>query len=263
MRVAILFTAALALGGCAVDGPLPEYPVTESVIEYTDALVNKTTSKNLDSFIDTTDDGSADGYQWYSGWWCPRHDLVGELRDVQREYNNLCEARSGTYDLALFCREKGEPDNVLFVAKIWATRECSGGPTVTISIVAPTAGVSNANYQAKLRDFGYKTEAEREQLALEANERQRRSDEEGRRKQAAREAAEQTELERRLATQQAMLDSLDLGTETHCGMVIDVRESLVEVQTEVAGNRWFKRGELFAPGYAPCKFYNGVYQNPF
>jgi len=45
--------------------------------------------------------------------------------------------------------------------------------------------------------------------------------------------ARRIENDRIYQAQQVLLKNLGLGTETHCGMVIDLREGLVEVQTEV------------------------------
>ena len=50
-----------------------------------------------------------------------------------------------------------------------------------------------------------------------------------------------------------------LGSDTHCGMIVDMRLPLVKVQTTI-GEKWFKLGELEPPGSTSCNFANGVYQ---
>ena len=59
----------------------------------------------------------------------------------------------------------------------------------------------------------------------------------------------------------ALRDDIGLGTETHCGMVVQLRESLVEVQT-VVGQRWFRLNQLYPPATLECRFINGQYVEP-
>lgn len=53
--------------------------------------------------------------------------------------------------------------------------------------------------------------------------------------------------------------TVQLGTESHCGMVIEVKPPLVKVQT-IAGEKWFKTSQLYPSGHRSCNFLNGVYQ---
>lgn len=50
------------------------------------------------------------------------------------------------------------------------------------------------------------------------------------------------------------------GTESHCGLVIQVRPSIAEVQTMI-GAHWFKVEQLLPPGIE-CAFLNSVYVEP-
>ena len=59
----------------------------------------------------------------------------------------------------------------------------------------------------------------------------------------------------------ALREDIGLGTETHCGMVVQLRESLVEVQT-VVGQRWFRLNQLYPPATLECRFINGQYVEP-
>ena len=59
----------------------------------------------------------------------------------------------------------------------------------------------------------------------------------------------------------AFREDISLGTETHCGMVVQMRESLVEVQT-IEGQRWFRLNQLYPPAMMGCRFFNGQYVEP-
>jgi hypothetical protein len=63
------------------------------------------------------------------------------------------------------------------------------------------------------------------------------------------------------AQQAQFRQSLKVGTETHCGLVIEVRPPIVKVQTMI-GERWLKVAQLYPSGRRDCRFVNGVYQDP-
>ena len=51
------------------------------------------------------------------------------------------------------------------------------------------------------------------------------------------------------------------GDGSHCGLVIEVKDKVVKVQTAV-GEYWLKRQQLYPADAKPCNFLNGVYQEP-
>jgi len=51
------------------------------------------------------------------------------------------------------------------------------------------------------------------------------------------------------------------GDDSHCGLVIEVKDKVIKVQTAV-GEYWLKRNQLYPPDTKPCNFLNGVYQDP-
>ncbi len=51
---------------------------------------------------------------------------------------------------------------------------------------------------------------------------------------------------------------LSVGDETHCGMVIERKGSIVKIQT-IAGEKWLKMTQIYPPGMRGCRFYNGQY----
>ena len=152
------------------------------VVEYTDKLVGATTARNLDRLIDTTRDGETADYSWYTGWWCPRHEHVGNADDVANQFALLCRSKGGRYDGVQLCRDIGNPNNVLFVARVTATPECSNGPTATIQVYEPIKGMEGRDYVAKLYELGYQSTEDQERKALE--------------RERAREAQESARLQR-------------------------------------------------------------------
>lgn len=168
----LLLLAALLSGCAASTAPLPEQTATRSAVDYADALVTATTAQNLDRFITTTKSGETEGYRWYSGWWCPRHESVTGQSQVFILFRSLCSKRNGEYD-GEFCRSKEQPDDVIFAAKVYQSNECSAGQTVSLNIVEPTDSLRHPAYMEALEKRGFETVAEqaarREQL-----ERQRK-----------------------------------------------------------------------------------------
>jgi hypothetical protein len=70
----------------------------------------------------------------------------------------------------------------------------------------------------------------------------------------------ETEIARRNAEFAAWRKKIQPGTESHCGMVIEVKAPLVKVQT-VVGEKWFKTDRIYPAGQKNCTFVNGVYQD--
>lgn len=54
--------------------------------------------------------------------------------------------------------------------------------------------------------------------------------------------------------------SLKVGSDSHCGLVTEVRPPIAKVQTLV-GERWLKTAQLYPQGRRNCRFVNGVYQD--
>lgn len=55
--------------------------------------------------------------------------------------------------------------------------------------------------------------------------------------------------------------TLAVGSDTHCGLVIEVKPPIARVQSMI-GEVWLKIEQLFPQGKQSCKFVNGVYQDP-
>jgi TPR repeat protein len=55
--------------------------------------------------------------------------------------------------------------------------------------------------------------------------------------------------------------TLKVGSDSHCGLVIEVKPPIAKVQTMI-GEVWLKIEQLYAQGKANCRFRNGVYQDP-
>ncbi|MBF0609512.1 MAG: sel1 repeat family protein [Magnetococcales bacterium] len=58
--------------------------------------------------------------------------------------------------------------------------------------------------------------------------------------------------------------TVQVGSETNCGPVIDIRDKLIKIYfpvKEYGNEHWIKKEQLFPPGYG-CYFYNGQYEPP-
>jgi hypothetical protein len=55
--------------------------------------------------------------------------------------------------------------------------------------------------------------------------------------------------------------SLKIGSDSHCGLVVDVRGPIARVQSMI-GEVWLKTAQLYPKGQKDCRFMNGVYQDP-
>jgi len=197
LRVQFVVALVVLTTGCVTSDPLPPPETTESVVGYTDALVDSTTAKNLDQFIDPMYRGEESGYRWIRGDWCPRHVTVQTAADVRGEFQALCIARGGHMKRRWLCEDVEDPDLVFFAAKIDSPGRCRSGATrVALDVVEPTRTLDDTDYIAMLRRFGFETVAEIESReAQEAAHRRhteetyaRYREEEKRRAQAAKAA---------------------------------------------------------------------------
>lgn len=169
VRFAVLISV---LTGCAANGPLPDPATEDSVVDYSNSLVSSTTAKTLDRLIDTVKDGSTDGYRWLEGWWCPRHPAVGNTADVQNKMSEYCAAHGGVYEIRGFCRDSTDTDDVLFLARVSNSSQCSGGPTASLLTIEPTGEIDNSEYIALLRKYGYESATERNDRKAELRKKQ-------------------------------------------------------------------------------------------
>jgi TPR repeat protein len=55
--------------------------------------------------------------------------------------------------------------------------------------------------------------------------------------------------------------TLKVGSDSHCGLVIEVKPPIARVQSMI-GEVWLKIEQLFPQGKQDCRFVNGVYQDP-
>jgi len=108
--------------------------------------------------------------------------------------------------------------------------------------------------------------AEAQVAAEQAQARQREAEKQQdmARRRAIEEEAEQKRLvaQNRNATD-AFRKALKVGVETHCGLVLSINGPVAVVQAQAGiGQYGLKVSQLYPPGLAACRFYNGVYQDP-
>lgn len=64
-----------------------------------------------------------------------------------------------------------------------------------------------------------------------------------------------------IANVKSYRNSLSEGQDSHCGLIVEVKDKVVRVETMV-GLKFFKREQLYPAGVASCSFRNNVYQPP-
>ncbi len=174
--------AAAVLCGCTSTTPLTRPEQTDSVIEFTrklqvetSALLDVTLAKVKVSVVEPE---RLDGYSTYAMYWCARHAEAVGAPGITRQYRKFCEAKGGEFR-APMCRDRSDPDAVLFYAEVKNDRHCTNAPdhSVDVLLVEPTAGSANPDYVEKLRSLGYRTRADIAAAAdAEARRMQRAAD---------------------------------------------------------------------------------------
>ena len=108
--------------------------------------------------------------------------------------------------------------------------------------------------------------AETQAAAEQAQARQRETEkqQEIARRRAIEEEAEQKQI---IAQNRALTDafrrSLKVGVESHCGLVLSINGPVAVVQAMAPiGQYGLKISQLYPPGLAQCRFFNGTYQDP-
>lgn len=120
---------------------------------------------------------------------------------------------------------------------------------------------------AALRQKIAEREAAEVQAAADAalaQQREAEKQQEMERRWAAAEAAEQ---KRQIAQNRALIEAfrktLKVGVESHCGLVLSINGPVAVVQAmSPIGQYGLKINQLYPPGVADCRFFNGVYQDP-
>lgn len=228
-------------------------------------------------------------------------DIDDRNRQSYKDMNNVCVSRFSTADdvakqilltplsgpAALFGKK-------LFVVKvdtdaIVSTVESAGVISAAVAAERQTLNVRIAtakfskdlkrlqtfnNYLASEPDLaialnqkiGELEAAEAQAAAEQAQVRQREAErqQEITRKRAAEDEAEQKRIvaqNRTLA--ETFRKSLKVGSESHCGLVMSINGPVATVQAAAPiGQYGLRISQLYPPGLAPCRFFNGVYQEP-
>lgn len=72
---------------------------------------------------------------------------------------------------------------------------------------------------------------------------------------------EEQQRQKFIANVKSYRNSLSEGQDSHCGLIVEVKDKVVRVETMV-GLKFFKREQLYPAGVAGCSFRNNVYQRP-
>ncbi len=208
--------------------------------QLTSTSVGKSVAKNIAAAVTTL--GLASGSHKYVD-----QNLINEAV-VQTDLFNMIESKKNTFEKILYERlfyeAKTISDYDSFIAKYSLNDEKNFVP---IAI--------------KKRD-----ELKIEQKLVE-EEKQKKEIEQKRIKEemdkAIAEASQKAKKER-IKEVEYFRETLAVGTTTNCGLIVEMKESLVKVYYPVQnyGNEhWIKRNELF-PQHYNCNFFNGKYIAP-
>tara|TARA_Y100001956_G_C4121878_1_gene187889 strand:- start:343 stop:1785 length:1443 start_codon:yes stop_codon:yes gene_type:complete len=72
---------------------------------------------------------------------------------------------------------------------------------------------------------------------------------------------EKQQRQKFIANIKSYRNSLSEGQDSHCGLIVEVRDKVVRVETMV-GLKFFKKDQMYPAGVANCSFRNNVYQPP-
>lgn len=97
----------------------------------------------------------------------------------------------------------------------------------------------------------------KEEQARLLRQEQERADEERRKAVEAAATRFKKEAEARAVS---FRKSMKPGDSSHCGMVIEVKRPIAQVQTMI-GAVWLKINQIYLPGDHPCLFENGAYRD--
>lgn len=116
---------------------------------------------------------------------------------------------------------------------------------------------------AELGQYGKNMDNARRELAkaesireAERQKEQQRMFEEQQRILAQQNALKEIQERRQKKIIQDFRVSLKEGDTTHCGLVVEVKQNIVKVQTMI-GEHWLKRSQIYPEGKMACRFING------
>ena len=72
---------------------------------------------------------------------------------------------------------------------------------------------------------------------------------------------DQQQRQKFIANIKSYRNSLSEGQDSHCGLIVEVKDKIVRVETMV-GLKFFKKDQMYPAGVANCRFLNNVYQPP-
>jgi hypothetical protein len=158
----VMFAMLLCASGCTTNATLPDPARDASIIAYMSDL-RQTTSTLLDKVVVALPNAGVDhlDYTSWTGDWCPRHERVHSVDDVQGEISRYCRNAGGIYNNA-FCQRATDHDEVLFYAEVLREGNCQQvANPVGVHIIEPKSGkIRSRSYLAALHQVGYLTDAE-------------------------------------------------------------------------------------------------------
>lgn len=190
----------------------------------------------------------------------PYYDRPSQRHNKEREDRRIAEFQSSDGRLfgVFFCLfDDKRPWGVRIENRPLSSFEGGGGGFYEFSVTP----IDHNGVSARLEmDDEKRLERER---AVELRRQEKRREKEELEELMSEERERQRKTRDKLIAQAIEFrTTVKLGTETHCGMIIQLRDTLAEVQTS-SGNYWLRIDQLYPPNVVDCRFLNGVYVEPF
>jgi len=221
-HIALLCAAVLSayLAGCAAKRfeakPQSASELTVALAIHYSGLIDR-------PFVATsTPPDLAGEYRSVARYWCAPNASSSTVGAAKVEYEALCSRLGGAFR-GDFCVKPTDYDHVLFLAQIFeAPRSCANGTQVRV--VEPTGDANAPMYVAKLRQLGFRTQAElagdRANAAMLAKERAR---------QRVLDADRRAAMVPRLRQRGTRVCHVE-GTQTTVGYVEDSTETKLQIR---------------------------------
>lgn len=199
-----------------------------------------------------------DNYKKMEKWWCL--DDSSSAGEMKRILNAQCSLSNG-FERGDWCSDISTGNPIYYLKVNESSRKCAGKNTISVRVIEKPdntpmyswVSYATSRLKYKVQSLSEIREEENNKFAKEKSFYNEIAEKNKRR------IAEQAIHNKIKSDRQfSFMQEIALGTNTHCGMVIQIRGDVVEVQTHL-GTKWFRKSQLHSPGMEKCKFLNGQY----
>ncbi len=135
----------------------------------------------------------------------------------------------------------------------------------TFDFVLLATAYQQANFASQLSEIIAKDNLIAKEIATAKSEQrkiendQRKVEYEQQKSSKAEQQRNAYELREKLGL--AFRSSLKIGSESHCGLVVEIKAPIAKIESSI-GEKWLKIDQLYPVGTNDCRFLNGIYQQP-